>query len=93
MCHTNYFAVVDTELCTGCETCVERCQMDAITLDEEKANIDLDHCIGCGLCVSTCPSDALSLKQKDKSSIRIPPTNMYKLYEQAGLERLAQKSK
>ena len=84
---------VDDDLCTGCETCLDRCQMDAIKIDEGKANIDLDFCIGCGLCVSTCPSEALTLKQKDESAIRVPPENMYKLYEKAGLERLAQKSK
>ncbi len=93
MCHSNYFVVVDSELCTGCETCLDRCQMDAIKIDEGKANIDLDFCIGCGLCVSTCSSEAVTLKQKDESAIRVPPENMYKLYEKAGLERLAQKSK
>jgi Pyruvate/2-oxoacid:ferredoxin oxidoreductase delta subunit len=91
ICYTNYFTVVDTNLCTGCETCLDRCPMDAIKINEGKANIDLNFCIGCGLCVSTCPSDALTLKRKDESAIHIPPKSMYKLYERAGIERMAHK--
>jgi Pyruvate/2-oxoacid:ferredoxin oxidoreductase delta subunit len=91
VCYTNYYAVVDAESCTGCETCVNRCQMDAIKINEDKADIDLDFCIGCGLCVSTCPSNAITLKRKDESAIHVPPPTMFKLYEQAGMERLAQK--
>ena len=48
-----YYAVVDEEVCAGCETCVERCQMEAITVNGT-AHIDLKRCIGCGLCVTTC---------------------------------------
>jgi len=91
LCYTNYYAVVDSELCTGCETCFDRCPMEAIKINEGKADIDLDFCIGCGLCVSTCPSDAVTLERKDESAIHVPPPTMFKLYEQAGLERLAQK--
>ena len=69
---SNYYAEVDAELCSACETCLDRCQMDAITMGpEDVAVVDLDRCIGCGLCVSTCPSEALSLKPKEKR--REPP--------------------
>jgi len=62
---SNYFAVVDPELCTGCETCLDRCQMKAIAIDEGgAAKINLDRCIGCGLCVTTCPGQALRLEVK-----------------------------
>jgi ferredoxin len=70
----NYFGVVDAELCTGCGTCLERCQMGAIALnDEEVAEIDLDRCIGCGLCVTTCPTEALRLEIKPEDQRREPP--------------------
>lgn len=53
---SNYFAAVDRELCAGCETCLDRCQMDAIVIDDDNfAVINRDRCIGCGLCVTTCP--------------------------------------
>jgi len=71
---TNYFASIDADLCDGCETCLERCSMDAITLNEgEIADINLERCIGCGLCVSTCPPEALSLERKAEDRIITPP--------------------
>jgi Na+-translocating ferredoxin:NAD+ oxidoreductase subunit B len=71
---TNYYAEVAADLCSGCETCLERCQMEAITTgDDHVAHVDRDRCIGCGLCVTTCPSDALSLKSKPESERREPP--------------------
>ena len=57
---SNYCAVVDEERCTGCGTCLERCQVKAIDLDDIAQVSDL--CIGCGLCVTTCPTEAMSLK-------------------------------
>jgi Na+-translocating ferredoxin:NAD+ oxidoreductase subunit B len=70
---SNYQAAVDKGNCTGCEICLDRCQMDAITISEGIADIDTDRCIGCGLCVSTCPAEAMSLKAKEASARRIPP--------------------
>ncbi|MGB6064266.1 MAG: 4Fe-4S binding protein [Desulfomonilaceae bacterium] len=71
---TNYFAAVDTDSCSACETCVDRCQMDAIqTGVDGVAEVDRDRCIGCGLCVTACPTDALSLKSKPESERRVPP--------------------
>ncbi|MDO8125018.1 MAG: 4Fe-4S binding protein [Candidatus Hermodarchaeota archaeon] len=89
---SNYFAVVDEDSCTGCQTCLDRCQMDAITFEDDIAQIDLDYCIGCGLCISTCPSEALSLKRKDESEVAIPPSNAFELYREIGEKRLQRKN-
>jgi NAD-dependent dihydropyrimidine dehydrogenase PreA subunit len=71
---TNYFAEVEADSCSGCETCVDRCQMDAVTLtDAGTAFVDRDRCIGCGLCVTTCPEEAMTLRQKPESERREPP--------------------
>jgi electron transport complex protein RnfB len=71
---TNYYAEVDPDLCTGCETCIDRCQMEAFEIGaNDTMEIDRDRCIGCGLCVTTCPSEALSLKPKPESERREPP--------------------
>jgi len=71
---TNYYAQVDPDSCSACETCTDRCQMDAIKLGaNEVAEVDRDRCIGCGLCVTTCPSEAVSLKFKPESERREPP--------------------
>ena len=77
--HTNYYAQVDEDLCTACEACVERCQMDAITVDEA-ALVNLDRCIGCGLCVTDCPTEAITLRQKAEDSRYLPPKNVFETY-------------
>ncbi len=76
---TNYHSVVDATACSGCETCVERCPMDAITVDEV-ASINLDRCIGCGVCVPTCPSEALRLEQNEV--LKEPPKNFIDMHMQ-----------
>jgi ferredoxin len=74
MVSSNHFAAVDPDLCTACETCLDRCQMSAITINEDDiARVNLDRCIGCGLCVTTCPSEALRLASKPEPQRVIPP--------------------
>ncbi len=75
---TNYYAVVDHELCTSCGTCTEICQMEAPTLVDDVLTINLDRCIGCGACVANCPSDAMSLEKRE--SEHIPSDTMQELY-------------
>ncbi len=76
---SNHFCQVDPDRCDGCETCVERCFMDAITIGEDQcANINLERCVGCGLCATTCPSEALMLVSKPDEARREPPeTSMF----------------
>lgn len=74
--YSNHQAVVIGENCSGCGICVERCQMDALSMDNEGiAVIDYDRCIGCGLCVPTCPSAAMLLEKKPEEKRKIPPKN------------------
>jgi len=71
---TNHFAQVDTGSCDGCETCVERCPMEAISLNQDQvADINLEMCIGCGLCARACPAEALMLVSKPEEARREPP--------------------
>jgi len=55
--------------CVLCGTCVDRCFLDALSLDEdaEKAVVDPDKCIGCGVCTITCPEEALKLKRFERT--------------------------
>lgn len=83
---SNHYAVVDPSLCTGCEACVERCQMEALSLNDIAGiiDIDLDRCIGCGLCVTACPTEALALAAKPNEALRTPPaTSMEQMMELA----------
>jgi len=72
--------VWDSDLCTGCEICVERCPMDALTTSVENVpTIDMDRCIGCGVCATGCPMEAISLEQRQ--GVIIPPVNQQALKE------------
>ncbi|MBN1690235.1 MAG: 4Fe-4S binding protein, partial [Dehalococcoidia bacterium] len=61
---SNYYAAKDEETCTGCGTCVERCQVGAIQFEDDLTVINREKCIGCGLCVSTCPTESISMVKK-----------------------------
>lgn len=63
---SNYYAEVDADTCVGCETCVDRCHMHAISMDTESnvAVVKRDRCIGCGVCTSICKVEAISLQPK-----------------------------
>lgn len=74
---SNYFARVQPDLCTGCGTCLDRCQMSAVKMEtDETAVIDLDRCIGCGLCVGSCPTEAILLIPKPEDQRKTPPVSV-----------------
>ena len=78
---TNFYAQVNSDLCTGCGTCVESCQTGAMMLDEKVgiSVVDLDRCLGCGLCVTSCPDEAVVLQKKEKEVI--PPQTGEDMFE------------
>jgi len=55
-------AKVDVKKCTGCESCVQECPSEAITINDGKASVSADACIDCGVCVGACPEEAISLE-------------------------------
>lgn len=50
---------VDKERCVFCGICVEKCPVNAISLDKETISIDMNECIRCGVCHEVCPQDAV----------------------------------
>lgn len=76
--YTNYYALVDPDLCIGCEICVNRCQMEAIKMNNNLADVNKYKCIGCGNCITSCSEDALKLIKKEDQ--KIPPKNTTELY-------------
>lgn len=77
----NHLALVDSTACTGCGVCLERCQVNAVSLTgpDGRAVVDGRRCIGCGLCVPTCPSRAITLVLKEKEAV--PPQDEEELYD------------
>ncbi len=57
-------AKVDPETCTACESCVDACPVEAISMDEEKdiAVVDVETCTDCESCVEVCPVEAISME-------------------------------
>jgi len=76
---TNFYAEVDEDLCTGCGTCEERCNINAVYVEDAIAHVDRKRCIGCGVCVPTCTSEAIHLIKKEKEII--PPENTAATYK------------
>ncbi|MHA1730090.1 MAG: 4Fe-4S binding protein [Promethearchaeota archaeon] len=74
--NNNFFAQVNQELCIGCEKCLKRCQMEAITIVDKKSTVNLERCIGCGLCVVTCPKQAIQL-YSNKKRIKPPKNTLF----------------
>ena len=78
---TPFTAAANPEICSGCGTCVSRCQMAAVRLDQGKSVIDRERCIGCGLCVSTCPTGSLRLIRKPAEKLPEVPKNQFEAYK------------
>ena len=55
-------AVIESEKCTGCESCVPECPSEAITMVDGKAVISVELCVDCGVCVDACPTEAISME-------------------------------
>ena len=70
---SDFYARVDPEICTGCGTCVKRCQFSGPSLVDDKSSVDQKRCVGCGQCVMTCPSGAMTLVRKPQDQISPTP--------------------
>ena len=83
----NYHSEVNPGTCTGCGTCVDICQVGAVSIKKsgDVAHIDLNRCIGCGNCVINCPSESINLIKNEKETV--PPGNIESLYEINAVEK------
>ena len=79
---SGYTAIVDSDLCEGCETCSEYCQFSAIEMVDGLALIHSEDCFGCGVCVDRCGQGAITL-QRDPA--KGEPLEIQKLMEEAAL--------
>jgi electron transport complex protein RnfB len=75
-----FVAQQDQDSCIACEICLDRCPMDALTLQDGIVSLNRDRCIGCGLCVSTCPTGGLNLVRKPEDRQKEVPENLMRAY-------------
>lgn len=50
---------VQSDLCSGCEACVDVCPESAISMDGDVALIDPEKCNDCLTCIDECPTEAI----------------------------------
>ena len=72
---SDFYAVADQDVCSGCEICLERCAFEAISMEDGLCQVERSRCYGCGLCISTCDTGALSLIQKSPEELAPPPAD------------------
>ncbi len=65
----HFYAQVDSETCTSCEVCIERCPVYAIRMDGDSAVVDQTKCIGCGACATGCAVKAVVMVRRSKEAI------------------------
>jgi electron transport complex protein RnfB len=72
---TDFIMTVNADLCTACESCVDRCQFDALSVPEDVCIVDTKRCIGCGVCAIVCPEGALALVRDESPNRPGQPDN------------------
>lgn len=73
---SDFHIVVESEGCSGCGACIERCQFSALSADGAMVVVDLMKCVGCGLCVNSCAADALHLVRRPLGESPEPPADI-----------------
>ncbi|MHA2021179.1 MAG: ATP-binding protein [Candidatus Thorarchaeota archaeon] len=73
---SNFQAAVKSDLCTGCESCLDRCPVKALIIPDDVCQVITDRCIGCGVCSISCPENALHLVSRDQEDKNTPPESI-----------------
>jgi len=70
---STYIAKPLSDKCIGCGTCVEKCPMETISLENDVAVINEEKCIGCGVCAHLCPEEAIKIERTGPREVFVPP--------------------
>lgn len=64
MFNSGFRPQVDSERCTGCGICIDRCPPGALKVEEgdDTPRLDPDRCFGCAVCASGCPEEAIEME-------------------------------
>jgi Na+-translocating ferredoxin:NAD+ oxidoreductase subunit B len=82
---SGFYSQVDSEICSGCGDCLERCHFGALTIPGSTCEVEISHCVGCGLCVATCSTGALRLERRE--GYVSPPTDLKEWMLQRAMAR------
>jgi len=75
---SSFVVEFDSDNCSACGACVDRCQMGALATAGKEIVFNRDRCIGCGLCISHCSMGLLQLKAREDATV--PPVNNSEFY-------------
>lgn len=70
---TSYLAKPNDAQCTGCGTCIEKCPMEALSLESDHAVLNKTRCIGCGVCAHLCPEHVMTLERTGPREVFVMP--------------------
>ena len=84
---TDFVMTVDADLCSGCGTCIDRCQFGALSLPDDICVVDSNRCIGCGVCAIVCPENALELIRVETPEKPKQPDNQMDWMSQRAMSR------
>ena len=73
---SHYTLEVDSDKCIACGTCVDRCPMGIITINDDGWAEPGVNCFRCGQCCYVCPQDARHLVKRDESELAPMPQDM-----------------
>ncbi len=59
--HSDVSPSINKEKCIKCKACIENCDVDAIKMTSQGAEIDPEKCIGCAMCIAICQFGAVSI--------------------------------
>ena len=73
---SDFHIAFESDLCSGCGVCVERCQFHSLSVPDGIIAVDDNRCMGCGLCVAVCPTNALHLVRRPAGEVLLPPADI-----------------
>ena len=59
--HSEVSPSIKKSNCTKCGLCIDNCDVDAIKMTKQGAEIDSDQCIGCAMCIAVCEFNAVRI--------------------------------
>ena len=63
--NSGFDPIFDPDRCIACETCIERCPPEALTMGKNDVPVvNFDLCFGCAVCATGCEDEAISMANK-----------------------------
>ncbi len=85
-------AVINSDECTSCGLCLEKCRFGAITISRQLYSVNSFECEGCGYCSIICPVTAIDMVPRKTGKLYISKTRAGNQMVHATMEAGAENS-